>query len=153
MLKIRQLQDCLILNMGIPILLRQHLYIETAPLLSTLLSQQLCNFVTYGKRTSSPGKPQKFNMCRCKIVDRREIFKSIPNSLWPSDALWRHRSVSLLVLIISKGTKPSPEQMLINRQWGLVCVISQEMIETSILDMSLKIIIQDYNFISHGTMS
>ena len=31
MLKIRQLQDCLIFNMGIPILVKQHLYIEMAP--------------------------------------------------------------------------------------------------------------------------
>ena len=31
MLKIRRSQDRLIFNMGIPILVRQHLYIETAP--------------------------------------------------------------------------------------------------------------------------
>ena len=30
MLKIRQSRDCLIFNMGIPILVRRHLYIETA---------------------------------------------------------------------------------------------------------------------------
>ena len=31
MLKIRRSRDCLIFNMGIPILLRRHLYIETPP--------------------------------------------------------------------------------------------------------------------------
>ena len=31
MLKIRQSRDCLIFNMGIPILARRHLYIETVP--------------------------------------------------------------------------------------------------------------------------
>ena len=31
MLKMRRSQDCLMFNMGIPILVRQHFYIETAP--------------------------------------------------------------------------------------------------------------------------
>ena len=41
MLKIRRLRDRLIFNMGIPILVGQHLYIETAPWFPVTLS--LCN--------------------------------------------------------------------------------------------------------------
>ena len=43
MLNIRWLQDCLIFNMEIPILVRQHLYIDTPPgdLMEPMLSSHL----------------------------------------------------------------------------------------------------------------
>ena len=46
------------------------------------------------------------------------------NSLWPSDAIWHHRSKSTLVQVMACClTAPShhaPKPMLTNHQWGLV---------------------------------
>ena len=53
MLKIRRSWDCLIFNMGIPILVRRHLYIETAPrwsfnhLISTMRFPKLMKWCFY----------------------------------------------------------------------------------------------------------
>ena len=45
MLKIRRSRDSLIFNMGIPILVRQHLHIETAPGSSSELSALWIGFI------------------------------------------------------------------------------------------------------------
>ena len=52
------------------------------------------------------------------------------NSLWPREAIWRHRPY---------GTKPLPEPVLTNHQWGLETFTSRSL-KIFIPDMSLKII-------------
>ena len=55
------------------------------------------------------------------------------------------------------GTKPLPEPMLTNHQWSLLAFtwwqFSQQMLRISILDMSLKILVQYYCHISQGWMT
>ena len=73
MLKIRRSWDLLIFNMGIPILVRRHLYIETSPWLSLMyVKSYKDSYMMYGI-----------------------------NSLWPSGAIWWHRSGSILAQVMA----------------------------------------------------
>ena len=63
------------------------------------------------------------------------------NSLWSSDAIWRHRSGSTLgKWSLLDGTKPLPEPMLIVRSSGNhLKAISKELPRPSVAKISLKI--------------
>ena len=85
MLKIRWLRDCLIFNMGIPILVRQHFYIEMAPRIWWALLEEIwvrsrrCScLVTWfcyhliakpGSKTAAPSWPDPYvDHVECQLL-------------------------------------------------------------------------------------
>ena len=135
MLKIRQSRDRLNFNMGIPRLVRRHLYIETAPWCSVthlvlkpewLLQYHCCSFPASRRHQGIgshgtdwvqcvyAGLPREWISRTCNISvwsnDRKcknmfivswHRFSTRVNSLWPSDAIWRHWSGSTMAQVMA----------------------------------------------------
>ena len=81
MLKIRRSQDRLIFNMGIPILVRRHLYIETVPRLQLMLSKDCKPWVLVN--TSWPRQNDRHSadiICKC-IFLKENVWISFKISL------------------------------------------------------------------------
>ena len=81
------------------------------------------------------------------------------NSLWPEDAIWRRRSrvnTGSGNGLLPDGTKPLPEPMLTNHQWGLVVFTWEQFHSKSSRDISLiwvwRLLISDYSYISQGSL-
>ena len=48
------------------------------------------------------------------------------HNLWPSGTTPWHRTGPVLTHVMTEGTKPLPETMLINHQWGLVAISNRK---------------------------
>ena len=79
------------------------------------------------------------------------------NSLWPSDPIWWQIWVNTGSSngLLPNSTKPLPEPMLTNHQWGLVTFTLQQLHKKYASYLSLKWVwnLQDFSHISKGPMS
>ena len=82
------------------------------------------------------------------------------NTLWPSNAIWRHRSGSTLAQVMAllpDGTKPLPEPMLTYHHWRLIAFTWRQFHKECSRNVSLTWVWtlqgQNYNHISQGAMS
>ena len=73
------------------------------------------------------------------------------NSFWPGDAIWRHRTWSILAQVMAcclmapDGSEPLPEPMLTDHQWGPVTITRGQFHKRYLSHQLRKL---DWNYIS-----